>query len=445
MTPARRALALLLATCLAGPAPAATVALVGGTLVDGYGGPPLADSVVLVEGERIVAVGRAGEVRIPAGAERISTEGMTVLPGLWDMHVHLMITGHADYTHWDRTYPARFRDEIMPASARQLLHAGVTSARDLGGPLEDSLAVRDAIRRGAIEGPTLYVSGPFIQKKPYPGTEGFRWGVDGVADARAKVQRLCDAGVDVVKLIDQDQMTRAEAQAVVDTAHACGKPVVAHAHRPDEIRIGLAIGVDCFEHTGLASAPGYPDDVLEAIAARTAKMALGPLYWTPTIEGLWNNQALIENPERLDDPSWHAGLKPDTIADIERSLAHPERLPYFQLTPIRKPTLADKFAQLRRAGVVLLVGTDSGIPAKFHSMSTWNEIDVWTRELGVPVMQAIRAATYWPAVAMKVEADYGTVSEGKYADIVAVRGDVLRYPMLLQRVDLVMKHGRRVR
>ena len=215
--------------------------------------------------------------------------------------------------------------------------------------------------------------------------------------------------------------------------------------RSDEIRIGLELGVDCFEHTGLSSAPGYPQDVLDALAARTAKMSLGPLYWTPTIEGLWNNHALIENPERLDDPSWHQGLKPDTIADIERSLAHPERLPYFQLTPLRKPTLADKFAQLRRAGVVMLIGTDSGIPAKFHSMSTWNEIDVWTRELGVPVMQAIRAATYWPAVAMKAEKDYGTVSEGKFADIVAVRGDALRYPMLLQRIDLVVKHGRRVK
>lgn len=441
---ARFALVLAAATPL--PAAAAgTVALVGGTLVDGYGGPPLADSVVIVEGERIARIGRVGELAIPAGAEVVSTEGMTVLPGLWDMHVHLMINGHADYTHWDRTYPARFRSEIMPASAKQLLHAGVTSARDLGAPLEDSIAVRDAIARGEIEGPTLYVSGPFIQKRPYPGTEAFRWGVDGAADARAKVRRLCEAGVDVVKLIDQDEMTFDEAKAVVDTAHACGKPVVAHAHRPDEIRLGLKLGVDCFEHTGLSSAPAYPDDVMAALAERTARMAAGPMFWTPTIEGLWNNAALIENPERLDDASWHEGLEPDTIADIEASLAHPERLPYFQLTPIRKPTLARKFAQLREAGVVLLVGTDSGIPAKFHSMSTWNEIDVWTRELGVPPMQAIRAATYWPAVAMKVEKDYGTVSEGKYADIIAVRGDVLRYPMLLQRVDLVMKHGRRVK
>ncbi len=434
-----------LAAATAEPARAGSLALVGGTLIDGYGGPPLHDSVILVEGERIAAVGRVGELAVPAGAEVVSTEGMSVLPGLWDMHVHLMIDGHADYAHWDKTYLDRFRSEIMPASAKQLLLAGITGARDLGAPLEDSIAVREAIRRGEIDGPTLFVSGPFIQKAPYPGTEAFRWGVDGAADARAKVRRLCEAGVDVIKLIDQDQMTLEEARAVVETAHACGKPVVAHAHRPEEIRRGLALGVDCFEHTGLGGAPEYPEDVLAALHARTSQMALGPMFWTPTIEGLWNYEYVRDHHEHLDDPSWRVGLADDTIADIRASIAHPERLPYVQINPLRKPTLARKFAQLRGSGAVLLIGTDSGIPLKFHSQSTWNELDVWVRELGVPPMQALRAATYWPAVAMKVEKDYGSIEPGKYADVIAVRGDVLRYIDLLGRVDVVIKHGRRVR
>ena len=76
-----------------------------------------------------------------------------------------------------------------------------------------------------------------------------------------------------------------EVKAVVDEAHAHKLPVVAHAHRPEEIRRGLAAGVDDFEHTGLATAPGYPDDILKAIAERTAKMNIGPLFWCPTIEG----------------------------------------------------------------------------------------------------------------------------------------------------------------
>ena len=430
---------ILLSVLLAQNAP--LKALVGGTLIDGHGGPPLRNSVIIVRGERIEAVGQVGQLAVPTGAEVISTEGMSVLPGLWDMHVHLMINGHADYAHWDRTYPSLFASVIMPASAKQLLLAGVTSARDLGAPLEASISVRDAINSGKIPGPTLYVSGPFIQHAPYPGTEAFRWGVKGPNDARAKVKRLADAGVNVIKLIDQDEMTMEEVRAVVDEAHARGLPVVAHSHRPEEIRRGLAAGVDDFEHTGLATAAEYPADIIAMIRERTARGNAGPLYWTPTIEGLFNYEYVRDNPEKLDDPSWHEGLPDSIVADIRRSIEHPERLPYFQMTPSRRPTLARKFAQLRESGVVLLIGTDAGIPMKFHAMATWNELDVWVNRLGVDPMTAIRAATYWPSVAMKVDRDVGTIAEGKYADIIAVRGDVLRYIDLLQRVDVVLKRG----
>ena len=192
----------------------------------------------------------------------------------------------------------------MPAAAEQLLLAGVTSARDLGAPLPESIAVRDAIAAGDIPGPTLYVSGPFIQKEPYPGTEAFRWGVDGADDARAKVRRLADAGVDLVKLIDQDRMTLEEVQAVVDEAHAHDLPVVAHAHRPEEIRRGIAAGVDCFEHTGLGTMPEYPEDVFEAMKSRA-----GSLYWTPTVSPLLMYEyTRDEFAERLDDPRWKRGL-----------------------------------------------------------------------------------------------------------------------------------------
>jgi imidazolonepropionase-like amidohydrolase len=442
---------LMLAVAAAASAQATTqpgrvTALVGGTLIDGYGGAPLRNSVILIQGERITAVGQVDRLAVPAGAERISTEGMSVLPGLWDMHVHLMINGHADYAHWDRTYvPGRvLQDVIMPASARQLLLAGVTSARDLGAPLDASIAVRDAINAGRIPGPTLYVSGPFIQHAPYPGTERFRWGVNGVEDARAKVRRLAQAKVDVIKLIDQDEMTMEEVRAVVDEAHRHRLPVVAHSHRPEEIRRGLAAGVDNFEHTGLAAAAEYPPEVITALRERTARGAAGPLFWTPTIEGLFNYEYVRDNwTEKLDDPSWQVGLPDSIVADIRQSIRHPERLGYFQMTPSRRPTLARKFQQLRESGVVLLIGTDAGIPMKFHSQATWNELDIWVNRLGVSPMEAIRAATYWPAVAMKVERNVGTVSEGKYADIIAVRGDVLRYIDLLQRVDIVIKRGRR--
>jgi len=416
-------------------------ALVGGTLIDGFGGTPIQNSVIIIEGEKITAVGQIGSLPIPPSAEVISTEGMSVLPGLWDMHVHLMLNGHSDYAYWDQTYPPLLEKVIMPSSAHQLLLAGVTSARDLGGPLEESIAVRDAINSGEIPGPTVYVSGPFLQHAPYPGTEQFRWGVSGEKDAREKVQRLAKAGVDCIKLIDQDQMTFAEVLAIVDEAHKNNLTVVGHSHRPEEIRIGLRAGVDCFEHTGLSSAPEYPADIMAMLKERTANMSKGPLFWTPTIEGLWNYEYLRDNPEKLDNTSWHLGLPDSVVADIKASIRYPGRLPYFQLTPIRKPTLERKFRQLQEAGVVMLIGTDSGIPMKFHSQSTWNELDIWTRELGVDPLLTIKAATYWPSVMMGVEKEVGTISEGKYADIIAVKGDVLRYISLLQNVDFVMKKG----
>ena len=440
-----RAITLFLAGLLASAAATAApiTALVGGRLIDGQGGPPLANSVILVDGDRIAAIGTVATLPVPAGATVVSTEGMDVLPGLWDMHVHLMINGHADYTHWDKAYLNRFGPEIMPASAVQLLLAGVTSARDLGGPLAESIAIREDVKAGRKPGPRLYVSGPFLQKKAYPGTEAFRWGVDNAEDARAKVRKLKAAGVDIIKLVDQDEVGEVTTRAIVEEAHKLGLKVVGHSHLPEEIRIGLKTGIDNFEHTGLGAAPKYPDDIMVALEARAAEGRVrgNPLYWTPTISGLFNNGNLLANPEKLDDACWARGLKPDTVADIKASLKDVSALEYNQLTPRRKPTLDTKFAQLRKAGAILLIGTDSGIPTAFHCQTTWNELDVWVNGLNVPAMEAIQAATYWPAKFMGVEKDSGTIAAGKYADIIAVRGDVLRTIALLQNPTHIMKGG----
>jgi imidazolonepropionase-like amidohydrolase len=434
-------LGILALTSQAAGAQQPTLALVGGRIIDGYGGPLIENGVILIVDDRIVTVGPRSEVDVPGGTPVVSTEGMTVMPGLFDMHVHLMILGHGDYARWHELFGDKLADEVMPIAARQLLEAGVTSARDLGAPLDDILDVKQRIASGEIPGPRLFVSGPFIQHTPYePWEAEYRWGVSGADDARQKVQQIIDAGVDVIKLIDQDQLTTEEVAAVVETAHANGKPVVAHAHRPDEIRIGLDAGVDNFEHTGLATAPGYPVDVLRRLRERNAT-----LYWTPTISPLYVMQYSGEVfPERLDDPSWKVGMTPAMANEIRASLQDIPRLPYYALFPSRIPRLPEKFGQIRETGVQLLIGTDAGIPSMFHNDATWREMAKWV-ELGVAPMQVIQAATLWPARFLQVQDNLGTLAPGRLADVIAVRGDPLSNMQVLRDVAVVIQGGKRIK
>jgi len=427
------------------PVQRATLALVGGTLIDGNGGRPVPNSVVLIDGKTIVGVGQVGTLTVPTGVRVISTEGQYVLPGLWDMHVHLMLVGHGNYAHWDSVSPPLWASTIIPAAAKQSLMAGVTSVRDLGGPLEELLDVKRRINAGTLEGATIYTTGPFLQHKPYPGTERFRWGISGVVDARAKVKRLADAGVDAIKLIDQDEMTMDEVRAIVDEAHARKLPVVAHAHRPTEVRRGLEVGADDFEHTGMQTAPGYPEDVLSRLHERTAQGAKGPLWWTPTIDVLTNYTRRRDDPEYLDNPRWYQYLPPEVVRDIRASLQRLDTLAYYRFVPDRGPTLQPKFRQLRTSGARLLIGTDAGVPGNFHGYATPEEMVTWVRQYAMDPMETIRAATYWPALAMGVLDQVGTVSVGKAADIITVRDNPLTTIETLRDVQVVVKNGRLVR
>ena len=441
-TAARAAAAavLLLLSSALGAQPQPTLALSGGRVLDGYGGLPIENGVVLIAGERIVAVGRESDVRIPAGTRVIDTNGMTVLPGLIDMHVHLQILGHGDYKRWNDLY-GKQNALVMQIAAKQLLSAGVTSARDLGAPARDILAIKRRIATGEIPGPRLFVSGPFIQHAPYEEYEKeFRWGVSGADDAREKVEQIVRMGVDVIKLIDQDQMTDAEVRAVVETAHRLGKPVVAHGHRMEEIRRGLRFGVDNFEHTGLGTAPGYPDDVLQGLRERNSS-----LYWTPTISPLYTMYAAGQSfGERLDDPAWREDMPKEMADEIRRSLDAIPHLPYYALFPSRIPILPHKFQQLRSTGVRLLIGTDAGIPSNFHNDATWREMVKWV-ELGVSPMETIQSATLWPARALRAEDRIGVLAAGRFADVIAVRGDPLSDMTVMRDVRVVVQGGKRIK
>jgi len=431
-------LALLSALAVTpGPAaPADAWALVGGVVIDGHGGPPLADAVVLVEGDRIKAVGRVGQLTIPAHARVLDTEGRTVLPGLIDAHAHLGYLGEGEGISWPEPYASKPGEHILPLAARQLLSAGVTTVRDPYCGLEDGLRTRRRIEAGELPGPRLFISGPALT-----GSRGAEfvgrteWGVGDAADARRKVARLAEAGVDVIKLLSPDRMAPGVAEAIVDEARRRKVPTTFHALSMDEVRRGLLAGASSLEHLEMGTAPQYPSDVVEQIRERNRG-----LYWIPTLGGFWAPVDGWDFPERLDQPEPRRFLPPDLWSALAASLRPPRNAAEVHDERRIVATFPAKLRQLRESGVTLVVGSDSGTLWNFHAEATWREMWRW-ETLGVPPMETIRAATYW-AARLLGRTDLGVVEPGALADLIVVEGNPLESVRDLRRVDAVMKGGR---
>ena len=263
-----------------------TLALVGGMLLDGYETPPIHHAAVVIEGNRIVAVGPASEVDIPAGAEIVDTEGMTMLPGLID-----------------RPILDEAREEMMAISAKQLLMAGVTTAVDLGGPLE-ILNVRDAINEGRLPGPRMLVSGPWIARAGGRFPLWIQRLVASPDEAAEQADDLIDAGVDVIKT--WVGMTEEDIRAVVNTAHGRGVEVHSHLYAPGDMWAAIRGGTDVIQHAGSGGNPPYTDDLIAEIAHRGI----------PVVQTIAHRirvyPATLEFPERLQD----ARLREDLPADL---------------------------------------------------------------------------------------------------------------------------------
>jgi len=184
--------------------------------------------------------------------------------------------------------------------------------------------------------------------------------------------------------------------------------------------------------------PGpFPAEAMRAVTGRLTQAGARPIAWTPAISALLNLEALRRNDEPLDDPRTVEQLPELVAADIRGSLV--------SLPLVDSTGLCEKLRQLDEAKVLLLLGSGAGAPGHLHSRATWQEIDFWVSRCGLPAVRAIRAATHDAATAMGVGHQSGAISPGKIADVIAVRGDVLRSPALLQSVDVVIKRGRRVR
>lgn len=414
-------------------------ALVGGLLIDGSGSEPVRNSIVLINSNRIEAVGTIGRLAVPEDYQLVSTEGMTVMPGLWDPHVHLLYNGHPDFAHWFSTYSNQFASVTIPASAHQFLMAGVTSVRDLAANTRDIAKVRQRIEQGELPGPTIYAAGAALMPVDAPQTMPHIIPIDNDRKAINETKRLIADGMDFIKILGAAPQSQNIVNAIVRTAHAAGVRVTAHGRSDEEIRVALIAGVDEIQHIGIEN-PTYPEDILDLVEQRIASGI--PLYWNPTVGTILNSDELAADPEWLDDPKNFLDLPANIERDIRQAIARAN----FNVQPrSAQETIKRKLQSLSERGVIMVFGSDEGTFGHPASEATWRELETWVFELGMSPLIAIKWATSDAAEYMGVGAEVGTITPGKLADIITVTGSPLRHFSTLREPEMVFKNGIRVR
>ncbi len=405
-------------------APASIVLIKAGRMIDVRGGRVLVGQGILVEGERIKSVGPLAEVQksAPATARVVDLLQATVLPGLADTHTHILLQGDitaADYDEQLLKESIPYRTIRATVAARTGLLNGFTVMRDLEteGAMYADVDVKQAINRGVIPGPRMFVSTrAFSATGMYP-LLGYSWElqmpegvqiVDGADNIRRAVREQVKFGADWIKFYADRRyflkdgalhswvnFTDEEMKAMVDEAHRLGRRVAAHAMGWDGIDASLRVGVDSIEH-------GYGLD--EALMDRMIKQGT---YWCPTI---YVGVYVAEGRAAAGAPIWLA------MRDLE----------------------AKAFGVATRKGVKIVYGTDAGGYAWTENQA--KEFAYMVR-YGMTPMQSMQSATIVAADLLERSNDFGAIESGKYADIIAVSGDPLRDITELERVRFVMKGG----
>ena len=394
-------------------------ALVGGTLIDGNGGPPVANAVVIVKQGRIAAAG-AG-IKVPKGMTVIDARGKTVLPGLWDMHAHY------EQVEWGPIY----------------LASGVTTARDVGNEFEFITGVRDAIAEGRGVGPRLLLAGIVDGNSPYAiGVDR----ADTPEQAVAMVQRYHAAGFQQMKIYSS---VKAEiVAAIAAEAHRLGMTVTGHIPRGMDAYQGVGAGMDQINHITyvyqvMRTQPpaGSPDSVKPTFDLKSAESARAVAFLAAHHTVVDPTVALYEiflHPENVPVSTFEPG-----VAKVAPELAGPLNhtgVPVADsaAAQTRLEELLSVIGALHRAGVPIVAGTDQAVPG----YSLHRELELYVKA-GFTPMEAIQAATLVPARAMGVQDSMGTVTAGKRADILVVDGNPLEDFSTLRNVWLVVAGGRR--
>ncbi len=393
------------------------IAIKAGRVLDVRTGQMLNNAFILIEGERITAVGAS--VTVPAGAEVIDLKTMTVLPGLIDCHTHLTFAPNLlGMSGLMQSIP---RQALTGAkNAQATLLAGFTTVRNLGANGYSDIALRDAINAGDIPGPRIIASGPTLGITGGHADESFlpfeyQHRADGVADGvenvMAKTREVIKYGANVIKFCSTGgvlslgddpkaaEFTMDEMKAIVGEAHRLGRKVAAHAHGGEGLKQAVLAGVDSIEHGS------YIDD--EGIRLMKEKGT----YLVPTI---YLTEWFMENYEKL-------GLPPQIIAKAK------------DVMPAMKKNLTHAIQQ----GVPVAFGTDAAVYP--HGLNA-REFAVLVR-MGLTPVQAIQTATVNAAKLLDRADSIGAIEAGKYADLIAVEGDPTKEVTELERIKFVMKGG----
>ncbi len=407
---------LLSVSCAVAHAQVPPTAIVGASVVNLDGGAHLTDAVVLIEGDRIAAVGPRGSISIPEGATVIRADGMWLAPGLMNMHVHfgLVLPGAAGAALVNET-----EAELalrMAAAARATLRAGITTVRLTGERGHVDLALRRAIERGEAEGPRIFSSGEMVQVTGGHGSEAEAVANDGPFEFRKAVRREIRAGASWIKLaisggiatpggdIAASFLTRDELEAVTDIAHRHGVQVTAHSGSPTATVEAIDAGVDCIEH-------GYflTRDVFQ-------RMRTAGTWYVPTI--LVSQPGTLPFFERIGSPPWY--------------LARVEAVGQRHWQALRMAI---------EEGVSIALGTDQ-LPHEPNdgTIATVREAEYYV-EAGMTPLEALRAATIAPATMLGIADELGSIAVGKLADIIAVPTNPADDVSALRTIHLVVKNG----
>jgi imidazolonepropionase-like amidohydrolase len=394
------------------------VAIKAGRLIDTKTGAVTNNAVILIEGDKITAVGP--NVAVPAEVEVIDLKDKTVLPGLIDCHTHMTFQPGNYYDDIFRKSPIDVA-VIAHVYARRTLEAGFTTVRDVGAGEFIDVALRNAINRGDVVGPRMQVAtltvgatgghGDTNGFSPYLKFGGFSGLADGVDEIRKLIRLEVKYGADLIKMlatagvlseeesVGAPQFSQEEMNAIVEEAKMWGKRVAAHAHGAEGIKRAIRAGVTSIEHGSLID-----DEGVRMMKERG----------TYLVADIYNDDYIIAEFAKLGYP--------EKIIEKERMVGRTQR---------------ENFQKAAKAGVKLAFGTDAGVYPHGWNAKQFAHMVKW----GLTPTQAIQTATVNAADLLGWNDKVGVIAPGAFADIIAVDGDPLKDVTELERVKFVMKGG----